>query len=108
MPKKKQAKPPMMVREPVQVYLAQPDRSLLNLVAKKAGVSRAEVLRRGLRRIGADILNDESPMMKLLDTMAAAPSPKGGPTDIATRHDEYLAEAYLDRHDDKKKTPKAR
>lgn len=101
-------KKPSDVREPVQVYLAQPDRTLLNLAAKKAGVSRAEVLRRGLRRIGADILSDESPMLRLLDTMAAAPSPTGGPTDIAIRHDDYLAEAYLDRHDDRKKAPKAR
>ena len=43
----------MMVREPVQVYLAGPDRLLLDRVAEKSGLSRAEVLRRGVRRMAA-------------------------------------------------------
>ena len=38
------------MREPVQVYLAPADRKLLRDVAAVAGVSGAEILRRGLRR----------------------------------------------------------
>lgn len=92
-----------MVREPVQVYLATPDRALLNRVAKQAGLSRAEVLRRGLRAFGADVLSEESPMLRFLDVMAAMPAPKGAPKDVALHHDDYLTDAYLDPHDRKPK-----
>jgi hypothetical protein len=44
------------VREPVQVYLDENDRSLLEEVAREVGTSRAEVLRRGLRRIADQVL----------------------------------------------------
>ena len=38
------------VREPVQVYLDKLDRELLERAAQQTGLSKAEVLRRGLRR----------------------------------------------------------
>jgi Arc/MetJ-type ribon-helix-helix transcriptional regulator len=36
------------VREPIQVYLSSPERERLDRVAAELGVSRSEVLRRGL------------------------------------------------------------
>jgi hypothetical protein len=90
------SKKTVAVREPVQVYLTKQDRALLDRVAKKAGLSRAEVLRRGLRRIGAEVLAGESPVLALLDEMAAADWPAAMPRDVAERHDRYLAETYRD------------
>jgi hypothetical protein len=93
------SKRPAAVREPVQIYLTKQDRALLDRVAQAAGLSRAEVLRRGLRRFGAEVLAEESPVLTLLDEMAKEAWPATMPTDVAERHDEYLAEIYADRHE---------
>lgn len=39
------------VREPIQVYLSTAERERLDQVAKRMGVSRSEVLRRGLEEV---------------------------------------------------------
>ena len=88
---------PDRVREPVQVYLTLQDRRLLKEVAAAAGVSGAEVLRRGLRRMAGEILSDRSPAMQLLEEMNAAKWPADTPSDAAANHDRYLAETYVDR-----------
>src|SRR5438128_1593620 len=84
---------PMAVREPVQVYLVASDRALLDRVAKKAGLSRAEVLRRGVRRMAVEMLVDESPMLSFIEDAAAAKWPSRVPSDAAERHDVYLTGA---------------
>ncbi len=81
------------VREPVQVYLTSEDRRLLKEVAVAAGVSAAEVLRRGLRRMAGEVLSDRNPAMQLLEEMNAADWPADTPTDVGVNHDRYLAEA---------------
>ena len=79
------------VREPVQVYLEVPDRALLERAAIATGLSRAEVLRRGLHRFAAELLADESPALAFLERAAGATS-QGAAPDVAARHDEYLAD----------------
>jgi hypothetical protein len=83
------------VREPVQVYLTLQDRRLLKEVAAAAGVSGAEVLRRGLRRMAGEVLSDRNPAMQMLEEMNAAKWPQDTPSDLALNHDQYLADAYL-------------
>jgi len=83
-------KPANAVREPVQVYLAGPDRALLDKVAGKTGLSRAEVLRQGVRRMAAEVLGDESPMLAFIREQAASEWPVAVPSDAAERHDEHL------------------
>ena len=78
-------------RAPVQVYLDTPDRSILERAAVATGLPRAEVLRRGLRRFAAELLADESPALAFLESAANAPPP-GTPPDVASRHDDYLAD----------------
>lgn len=39
------------VREPIQVYLTAAERSELDQIAREMGVSRSEVLRRGIRSV---------------------------------------------------------
>ncbi len=83
-------------REPFQVYLDPADRTLLHDVAERTGLSRAEILRRGLRRVAGDLLEEEEPgsaFELVVGALADAPSL---PTDLAERHDAYL---YGD-HDD--------
>ncbi len=74
------------VREPVQAYLDEVDRALLEQVAHRTGLSRAEILRRGLRAFAWSF---ES----LIGVLGDDPSI---PTDLSERHDEYLAQALED------------
>ena len=85
------------VREPVQVYLTASDRKLLREVAVAAGVSGAEVLRRGLRRMAGEILAERSPALRLLEEMNSADWPADMPADAGRRHDEQLAEINYPR-----------
>ncbi len=41
------------------------------------------------------LLDDAGPMLSFLDSVAG----KDLPADLGARHEEHLAEAYLDRHD---------
>ena len=60
-------------------------------------LQRSEILRRGLRSFLAHEASDAGPMLSFLDSVAG----KGLPAGLGERHDEHLAEAYLDRHDAK-------
>lgn len=78
------------VREPVQVYLDPHDRSLLDELSERSGLSRAELLRRGLRRLAAEQVPDRSPGWSL-DRVVGVLGPAADlPEDLAARHDEYL------------------
>ena len=81
------------VREPIQIYLTEQERGLLDRVAGAAGLSRAEVLRRGLKRMGAEVLAESHPALQMLDELTKG-WPAAMPSDVSQRHDEYLAEAY--------------
>ena len=89
-------KKPMMVREPVQVYLASDDRAMLDGLAERTGLSRAEILRRGIRSFAAEQSDGQSPMLQFLLSLKG----EDWPADIAERHDDYLVESYLDNHED--------
>ena len=80
------------VREPVQVYLAPDDRKLLDSLARSTGLSRAEILRRGVRSYAALALRGgaRSPMLAYLDETAGEEWPDG----VAERHDEFLARQH--------------
>jgi len=86
------------VREPIQVYLDSDERALLDRVAVETGLSRAEVLRRGLRSYAAGRPGAKSPMLEFLDYMKSR-TDLDLPADLAERHDDYLAEAYEDTHE---------
>lgn len=86
------------VREPIQVYLDRDERSVLDRLAEETGLSRAEILRRGLRRFAAEAAGGEPPML----AFAAEVAERAFPPDVAARHDDYLAELYLpDRETDR-------
>ena len=78
------------VKEPVQVYLDAQDRDLLNRMAQKSGASRAELLRRGLRKLAGDVLIERPPGWSLDVLIGALGDDPTLPRDLSTRHDEYL------------------
>jgi hypothetical protein len=94
-------KKPGRLREPIQVYLSAEDRAMLDRVAKSTGLSRAEILRRGIRRMSAEAIADEHPGLKFMRKMIEHPWPELPPPDLSDPHQRYeeeLMEAYLDRH----------
>ncbi|MGH7646342.1 MAG: ribbon-helix-helix protein, CopG family [Gemmatimonadales bacterium] len=92
----RKAKRARTVREPLQVYLERDDRALLDRLAKETGLSRAEILRRGLKDFAAEHRPVKSPMLDFIESLRDADLPP----DMAERHDDYLAEAYLDTHEE--------
>ena len=77
------------VREPVQVYLDGPDLYLLDDLVVSTGLTKAELLRRGLRRLSNDGLADQVAGWSLDRLIGAADGPPAPPY-LAANHDEYL------------------
>ena len=77
------------VREPVQVYLAPDDSELLARIAAESGLSKAEVLRRGVRSFARE-QSGVSPMVRFLTESGTV----GWPKSVAANHDAVLAESY--------------
>lgn len=77
------------VREPVQVYLAADDSALLHRLTQETGLSKAEILRRGVRSFARD-QGSASPMLTFVDEGDA----HGWPRAAAVDHNAILAEAY--------------
>jgi len=82
-------KNPRTVREPVQVYLAADDSALLLRLTQETGLSKAEVLRRGVRSFARD-QGTASPMLQFIESGDA----RGWPRAAAANHDAVLAESY--------------
>lgn len=81
---------PGRVREPVQVYLEADDSSLLAHLAATSGLSKAEVMRRGMRAFARE-QDVESPMLAFFADSGTGEWPAG----VAGDHDAVLAESYL-------------
>jgi len=88
-------KTPTRVREPIQIYMDSDERRLLDRMAAQIEVSRAEVLRRGLRSFAREQSPETSPMLAFMHDMTGA----DWPADIGRDHDAYLEEAQLDTHE---------
>ena len=81
---------PRRVREPVQVYLDPGDRDLLESLARRTGLSRAELLRRGLRQLGVRQLAEQAPGWSLNALTGSLGHAADLPADLAAHHDAYL------------------
>lgn len=58
-----------LVREPLQVSLTTDERRLLDRLAAENGLSRAEVLRQGIRAFAKDRSAGGGPMLQFLERM---------------------------------------
>lgn len=82
--------PVSRVREPVQVYLDPSDSALLLEVARRTGLPKAEILRRGLRSVADHLLAEGAPGWSMDRLVGALGDDPALPRDLASRHDEYL------------------
>ncbi|MCC6927596.1 MAG: hypothetical protein IT359_01285 [Gemmatimonadaceae bacterium] len=80
------------VREPVQVYLESADSALLARLSDQLALPKAEVLRRGLRSLAAQV-GGHSPMYRFVAESAASDTATW-PAAMAADHDTILAESY--------------
>jgi hypothetical protein len=87
---KRPTRPPASVREPVQVYLAPDDRDLLNRLSTETGLTKAEILRRGVRSFARE-QGGASPMLCFVADSAKAEWPES----VAEKHDDILADSYV-------------
>lgn len=81
---------PIMKKRPIQLYLDPEDRARLERLAGELGLSMAETLRLGLRRLAADRLDEDDPLLRLAGSLDNPDLP----TDLSTRHDEYFVTGY--------------
>lgn len=81
---------PKRVKEPVQVYMDSADKALLDKLAEETQLSRAELLRRGLRRVAADLRGARAPGLSFDELIGALGSATDVPPDLSERHEEYL------------------
>jgi hypothetical protein len=71
------------------VYLAPDDRDLLNRLAEETGLSKAEILRRGVRSFARE-QGGASPMLRFIAELGE----EGWTDAVAADHDAVLAESY--------------
>jgi len=83
-------KSPKAVREPAQVYLASNDSELLARLALDTGLSKAEVMRQGIRSFSREQARANSPMLSFVVESSAGEWPEN----VAANHDDVLAESY--------------
>ena len=83
----------MKKKRPIQLYLDPEDRARLERLASEFGLSMAETLRRGLRRLASEQAGEEDRLMQLMGSLDNPDLP----TDLSTRHDEYFVEGYPPR-----------
>lgn len=78
------------VREPVQAYLDEPDTKLLEQLSVRTELPKAELIRRGIRRLAQDMTLAGKPFAGLSALSGALDSAPAIPKDLAARHDDYL------------------
>jgi predicted DNA-binding protein len=72
-------------KKPIQIYLEPQQDDVLNLLAQKRGISKAQIIRKSLEKFFKDIPLKEDPAMGLI---GLGSSKKG---DLSVQHDKYIA-----------------
>jgi hypothetical protein len=71
-------------KKPIQIYLEPQQDNVLEVLAKKRGLSKAEIVRLSLEKFFKDLPIEEDPAMGLI---GLGGSKKG---DLSVQHDKYL------------------
>ncbi len=78
-----------MKKLPFQVYLDRGDRNLLQQLAARLGVSKAEAVREALRRLALELSGPKDPLLELIGGL----DDPAVPADLSTRYDEYAVQS---------------
>ena len=83
------------VGEPVQVFLATPDRERLLELAAHLGVSKSDVIRKGLSALQRELTNPAThPALRLIGLIDDDTGMTADGRDVARQHDAVLADYY--------------
>ncbi|MDP9179472.1 MAG: CopG family transcriptional regulator [Gemmatimonadota bacterium] len=83
------------VSEPVQVYLDRGQRRRLERLADELGLSKSDVVRRGLEALESQIADPtEHPALRIIG-IATGEKPNATGYDVSREHDRFLAESEL-------------
>jgi len=77
-----------LAHKPIQVYLRPDQQAALRDLARSQGVSVAELMRRGVDLVLAEVEPDRDPLWRIIGVVDDT-----GPDDMAEHHDAYLAHA---------------
>ena len=74
------------------MYLELADKALLDQLSEQTSLPRAELLRRGLRVLAAELAADRVPGRSLSALVGSIGADRGDevPADLSSRHDDYL------------------
>jgi hypothetical protein len=81
-----------LAHRPIQVYLRPEQLEALRFLAQRRHVSIAELVRRGVDRLLAEVPLEEDPLWDIVGQFDS------GLGDLAERHDEYLAKWLAEAH----------
>ncbi len=79
-------------KRPIQIYLRTQQLDALRCAAQRRKVSMAELVRQGVDLVLDDVPPEEDALWDLVGLV------KSGPSDLADRHDEYLAQFVSDEN----------
>ncbi len=82
-----------LTKKPIQVYLRHDQLDRLRSLAERRGVSIAELVRQGVDLLLAETPADHDPLLDIVGIV------EGGPTDLAEKHDEYLAQIIREENE---------
>ena len=93
--KKRHDRGPKRVGEPVQVYLAPPERAQLVRLEERLAASKSDVVRQALAALEREVTNPKNdPILALIGIADHIEAPDVG-YDVAVEHDRFLAESEV-------------
>jgi hypothetical protein len=78
------------MKHPIQVYFDDRDRSVLERLAQRLGLSKADTVREAIRRWAAELTGADDPVLHLIGAL----DDPAVPPDLSTRHDTYAVRGY--------------
>jgi hypothetical protein len=81
-----------MIKRPIQVYLRPEQLEALRALARRRKTPVAELVRQGVDRVLAEVRPEEDPLWEIVGIADS------GLTDLAEKHDDYLARWYFEDH----------
>jgi hypothetical protein len=78
-------------KKPIQIYIEPKQNDVLDVLSKKRGVSKAEIIRRSLEKFLKELPVEEDPALGLLGLG------RSGKRDLSDKHDQYLARYASDK-----------
>jgi hypothetical protein len=78
-------------KKPIQIYIEPKQNDVLEVLSKKRGVSKAEIIRESLEKYLQELPIEEDPALGLIGLGSS------GKKDLSEKHDQYLSKYASDK-----------